>query len=91
MNTSHVKACSATDCAYNKSHACHAQAITVQDDVCLTYAPANLDGGNDLLVAKVGACKTTSCVNNKNLLCQAKEINLGMRNSQVSCQTYVSN
>ncbi|MDX1972527.1 MAG: DUF1540 domain-containing protein [Candidatus Sumerlaeia bacterium] len=83
-----VQTCNATDCAFNQAKACHAEAVTIQADACLTYTKSSTKGGSVMKVANVGACKAAGCVHNANLMCTAASVMIGLRGGSVSCLNF---
>lgn len=84
-----VKMCDVTECFFNKTKMCHAQAIQVGDDhpACDTFTPSSGHGGQAQL-GQVGACKVTQCRFNSDLSCTAPGINVGYHESHADCKTF---
>jgi len=91
MNMSKIKSCEVTDCAFNRSRACHALAITVGDAShprCDTFMKSASKGGDIASTGSVGACKIDSCKFNKSLECSSKDISVGLHQGHADCKTF---
>lgn len=93
MDMPQVKACNATECAFNKNTACHAHAITIGDATaphCDTFFNRSKKGGDGTVVAGVGACKIDVCKYNHELNCTAPAVEIGHNGSEIVCMTYTA-
>ncbi len=92
MAAPRVGECHVTDCAFNRSEACHAFAVTISDAPnrarCDTFLNAAWPGGSDTEVAYVGACKVLTCRHNRKLGCAAKSVTIGYADCEPDCLTY---
>ncbi|MDT8385168.1 MAG: DUF1540 domain-containing protein [Gammaproteobacteria bacterium] len=86
-----VKACSISECGYNRANKCHARAITIGGgthpgcDTSYLGAPVRTTGNN---TAGVGACKITGCTFNDDLECNSSNITVSMKNDSIQCMTF---
>jgi len=85
-----IDACSATGCAYNVEHKCHARAITIggtTHPACDTFIPADQHVSR-AEPAGVGACKVVGCRHNRNLECEAPAIEVAPHAMHADCVTF---
>ena len=93
MDMPEIEACDAEECSYNLGQQCHAWAITVGDlesPHCDTFIDADMSGGEEEFMARVGACKTSECMFNMHLECSADQVTVGHKNGQVDCLTFAT-
>lgn len=94
MQMPDIKSCEVDECAYNKSHKCHALAITVGDakgamcDTFWSQKKSQCDGGDQSQMGHVGACHMSGCKHNESLECSASSITVGQKQDQADCLTY---
>lgn len=84
-----VRRCSATECYYNRSSMCHAEAINVGSPCprCDAYSSSAQHGGPSER-GVVGACHESECRYNDELSCIAPGIEVGHHLEHADCVTY---
>ncbi len=84
-----VKGCEVTECFFNQSKQCKANAIQVGDThpQCDTFTPSG-QHATPANNGMVGACKVSQCRYNQDLSCTAPGIIVGHHDVHADCKTY---
>ena len=90
MNLPDVIDCNVGQCAYNQESKCHSGAINIgnREPVCDTYVEAEIKGGFQKSLTKIGACKMSDCRFNGNYECLSAGIKVGAVNRHALCMNF---